>query len=56
LAFHERQSRSIEFNVINGCGGVDVVRLFVTASRLTLEQVSVDVVKARWEFYCPLEG
>ena len=47
---------TIAFNVINGWGGVDVVRASGTASPLTLRDVSVAVVKARGEFYYPLEG
>jgi len=47
---------TLEFNVINGWGGVDVVRASGTASPLTLVRVSVDVVKARGEFRYPLEG
>jgi hypothetical protein len=47
---------TIEFNVINGWGGVDVVRASGTASPLALHYISVDVVKARGEFNYPLEG
>jgi len=47
---------TIEFNVINGSGGVDVVRASGTASPLTLLYISVDVVKARGEFSYPSEG
>jgi hypothetical protein len=46
----------LQFNVINGWGGVDVVRASGTASPLTLARVTVDVVKARGEFRYPLEG
>ena len=47
---------TIEFNVINGWGGVDVVRASGTASPLSLLYINVDVVKARGEFNYPLEG
>jgi len=47
---------TIEFNVINGWGGVDVVRASGTASPLTLLYINVDVVKARGEFTYPSEG
>lgn len=47
---------AVEFNVINGGGGVDVVRASGTASPLTLEHISVGVVKARGAFRYPLEG
>jgi len=47
---------ALEFNVINGWGGVDVVRASGTASPLTLQHVSVGVVKARGAFRYPLEG
>jgi hypothetical protein len=47
---------TVEFNVINGWGGVDVVRASGTASPLTLQHVSVGLVKARGEFRYPLEG
>jgi hypothetical protein len=47
---------TLEFNVINGSGGVDVVRASGTASPLMLQHVSAAVVKARGEFYYPLEG
>jgi len=47
---------TLEFNVINGSGGVDVVRASGTASPLMLRHVSVAVVKARGEFNYPLEG
>jgi len=47
---------TVEFNVINGEGGVDVVRASGTASPLTLRHVSVGAVKARGEFRYPLEG
>jgi hypothetical protein len=52
----EKNEWTLEFNVINGWGGVDVVRASGTASPLTLRDVSVAVVKARGEFYYPLEG
>ena len=47
---------TLEFNVINRSGGVDVVRAAGTASPLMLRNVSVAVVKARGEFSYPLEG
>ena len=47
---------TIEFNVISGGGGVDVVRASGTASPLSLLYITVDVVKARGEFNYPLEG
>ena len=47
---------TIEFNVINSLGGVDVVRASGTASPLTLLYISVEVVKARGEFNYSLEG
>ena len=47
---------ALEFNVINGWGGVDVVRASGTASPLTLQHVSVGAVKARGAFRYPLEG
>lgn len=47
---------TVEFNVIDGSGGVDVVRASGTASPLALLYISVDVVKARGEFNYPLEG
>ena len=47
---------TIEFNVINGWGGVDVVRASGTASPLALLYVSVEVVKARGEFNYPSAG
>jgi hypothetical protein len=46
---------TLEFNVINARGGVDVVRAAGTASPLTLQHVSVGVVKARGAFSYPLE-
>jgi hypothetical protein len=47
---------TLEFNVLTTAGGVEVVRASGTASPLTLEHVSVGVVKARGEFFYPLEG
>jgi hypothetical protein len=47
---------TIEFNVINGSGGVDVVRASGTASPLSLLYISVEVVKARGEFTYPSQG
>jgi hypothetical protein len=47
---------TLEFNVINGAGGVDVVRAAGTASPLALRNVSVGVVKTRGEFRHPSEG
>jgi len=47
---------TLEFNVINGAGGVDVVRASGTASPLALRNVSVGLVKARGEFRYPIEG
>lgn len=47
---------TIEFNVINSWGGVNVVRASGTASPLALLYISIDVVKARGEFNYPLEG
>ena len=47
---------TIEFNVINSSGGVDVVRASGTASPLTLLYISVDVVKARGEFNYSMQG
>ena len=47
---------TIEFNVISGSGGVDVVRAEGTASPLALHYITVDVVKARGEFNYPSEG
>jgi hypothetical protein len=47
---------TIEFNVIDGWGGVNVVRASGTASPLALLYISIDVVKARGEFNYPLEG
>ncbi len=44
---------TIEFNVINGRGGVDVVRASGTASPLVLLYINVEVVKARGEFNYP---
>ena len=47
---------TIEFNVINSSGGVEVVRASGTASPLTLLYISVDVVKPRGEFNYSMEG
>lgn len=47
---------TLEFNVINSAGGVDVVRASGTASPLALRNVSVGLVKSRGEFSYPLEG
>ena len=47
---------TIEFNVIDSWGGVNVVRASGTASPLALLYISIDVVKARGEFNYPLEG
>lgn len=47
---------TLEFNIINTEGGVDVVRASGNASPLQLRQVSIGVVKTRGEFYYPLEG
>jgi hypothetical protein len=55
-AFLDKNHWTLEFNVINGWGGVDVVRSSGTASPLTLQKVSVEVLKPRGEFYFPLEG
>ena len=52
----DKNEWTLEFNIINGWGGVDTLRASGTASPLTLRQVSVDVVKPRGEFYYPLEG
>lgn len=46
----------LAFNVINGWGGVDRVRVSGTASPLRLVRVSVGVLKARGEFSYPLSG
>jgi hypothetical protein len=45
---------TLEFNFLNAGGGVDRVRASGTASPVTLQQVSVDVLKAPGEFYYPL--
>jgi len=52
----DKNEWTIEFNVINGWGGVDVVRASGTASPLALLYINVDVVKARGEFTYPLSG
>jgi hypothetical protein len=49
----DKNAWTVEFNVFNGWGGVDVVRASGTASPLTLQQVSIDVVKPREEFNYP---
>jgi hypothetical protein len=46
-ASFDKNEWTLEFNVINVWGGVDVVRASGTASPLTLRDVSVAVVKER---------
>ena len=50
----DKNAWTIEFNVFNSWGGVDVVRASGTASPLTLQQVNIDVVKPHGEFNYPL--
>jgi len=50
----DKDAWTLEFNVLNSSGGVDVVRASGTASPLTLQQVNIDVVKPRGEFNYPL--
>jgi hypothetical protein len=52
----DKNEWALEFNVINGWGGVDVVRATGNASPFSLVRTSVDLVKARGEFRYPLEG
>lgn len=47
---------TLQFNVFNEQGGVDVVRVSGTASPLTLQFITIDVVKPRGEFNYPLTG
>jgi hypothetical protein len=47
---------TLEFNVLSGAGGVDVVRASGTPAPLTLTNISVGVLKSRGEFSYPPEG
>jgi hypothetical protein len=49
----DKNEWTVEFNVFNGWGGVDVVRASGTASPLTLQRVNIDIVKPREEFNYP---
>jgi hypothetical protein len=51
-----RNEWTLEFNVINDSGGVEVVRASGTASPLALRHVSLAVVRPRGEFTYPLKG
>ena len=49
----DKNEWTLEFNIINGWGGVDVMRASGTASPLTLQHANIEVVKERGEFSYP---